>query len=176
MGAIIKRQWFSIRNWSLWSEEIKNSTIDPFKDLKFLIATRSHFSNERQAKIDQCASTGRLVVQSGTPMTNVEINQYYAKSLVVWNAYKRSMQSGVLPKAYMFGAPVLVSVANQNEYFENGVHGALVSNCYNLDEFVKAVITIRSNWFATSQNCRNYYLRNFDYRVLSSTFINFVLD
>ena len=50
----------------------------------------------------------RLKLVVGKPMSNLEINNYFNKSLVVWNAYRRSMQSGVLPKAYMFGTPVII--------------------------------------------------------------------
>jgi hypothetical protein len=45
------------------------------------------------------------------------------------------MQSGVLPKAYMFGTPVLVSTSNQSEYFEDGVHGVCISDSYTVQEF-----------------------------------------
>jgi glycosyltransferase involved in cell wall biosynthesis len=142
--------------------------------LRFLIATRSEVPEKHRAVIDQCVSSGRLVIQSGNPMTNGQINRFYAKSFVIWNAYTRSMQSGVLPKAYMFGTPVLVSTNNQSEYFEEGVHGVLISDQYTMQEFQLAITWLQKEWPAVSQNCRAHYLRNFDYRALSSTFMNFV--
>jgi len=144
--------------------------------LKFLIATRSVVPEKHRAVIDRCVSSGRLVLQSGSPMTNSQINHFYAQSFVVWNAYRRSMQSGVLPKAYMFGTPVLVSASNQSEYFEDGVHGALISDSCTSQEFRLAIERLQARWLAVSQNCRNHYLQNFDYRALSSTFMNFVSD
>lgn len=144
--------------------------------LKFLIATRSQVPERHRAVIDQCVSSGRLVLQAGSPMTNGQINRFYAQSLVVWNAYRRSMQSGVLPKAYMFGTPVLVSSSNQSEYFRDGVHGVLISDRCTMQEFQQAIARLQTEWPVMSQNCRNYYLNNFDYRALSSTFMNFVLD
>lgn len=144
--------------------------------LRFLIATRSNVPERHRAVIDQCVSSGRLVVQSGSPMTNSQINRFYAQSFVVWNAYRRSMQSGVLPKAYMFGTPVLVSTSNQSEYFQDGVHGVLISDRYTMHELNQAIARLQTEWPIISQNCRNYYLNNFDYRALSSTFMNFVLD
>lgn len=141
----------------------------------FLIATRSSIPEEMSSIIERGILSGRLMVQSGTPMTNEQINGFYAQSHLVWNAYKRSMQSGVLPKAYMFGTPVLMSTANQNEYFEDGVHGVLISDHYSVDEFENAVVRLESSWTVISRNCRNYYLQNFDYRALSSMFMNFVL-
>lgn len=156
----------------LMHESISAGTLS---DYSFLIATRSSIPEEMSSIIERGVLSGRLVVQSGTPMTNEQINGFYAQSHLVWNAYKRSMQSGVLPKAYMFGTPVLMSAANQNEYFEDGVHGVLISDRYAVDEFENAVIRLESSWTAISRNCRNYYLQNFDYRALSSMFMHFVL-
>lgn len=144
--------------------------------LRFLIATRSPVPEKCRAVIDECVSSGRLVLQAGRPMTNAEINHFYASSFVVWNAYRRSMQSGVLPKAYMFGTPVLVSTCNQSEYFQEGVHGALLSARYTLHEFQRAITWLHAEWPAISGNCRAQYLQNFDYHALSSTFMNFVSD
>lgn len=152
---------------------IAEQTLQP---LRFLIATRSQVPEQHRAVIDQCVSSGRLVLQSGSPMTNSQINCFYAQSFVVWNAYRRSMQSGVLPKAYMFGSPVLVSTSNQSEYFQDGVHGALISDQYTVQEFQQAITRLQTEWSVISQNCRSHYLNNFDYRALSSTFMNFVLD
>lgn len=144
--------------------------------LRFLIATRSPVPEKHRAVIDECVSSGRLVLQAGRPMTNAEINHFYASSFVVWNAYRRSMQSGVLPKAYMFGTPVLVSTCNQSEYFQEGVHGALLSTGYTLQEFQLTISWLQANWANISSNCRTQYLQNFDYHVLSRTFMNFVSD
>lgn len=144
--------------------------------LRFLIATRSPVPEKHRAVIDQCVSSGRLVLQAGRPMTNAEINHFYASSFVVWNAYRRSMQSGVLPKAYMFGTPVLVSTSNQSEYFQEGIHGALLSAPYTLQEFQRAISWLQAEWPAISGNCRAQYVQNFDYHALSSSFMNFVSD
>ena len=144
--------------------------------LKFLIATRSQVPERHLATINECMSSGRLVVQSGSPMTNGQINRFYAQSFMVWNAYRRSMQSGVLPKAYMFATPVLVSTSNQSEYFEDGVHGALISDRYTVQEFQRAIERLQAEWPTISQNCRAHYLQNFDYHALSSTFLDFVSD
>ena len=142
--------------------------------LKFLIATRSQIPSKFHSVIGQCIASGRLVLQSGMPMSNEEINIFYSKSFVVWNAYRRSMQSGVLPKAYMFGTPVLISSSNQSEFFKDRIHGVLISNLYSVDEFELAITFLNSAWSVISQNCRSYYLKNFDYRALSHAFINFV--
>jgi hypothetical protein len=143
---------------------------------KFLIATRSAIPPHLSSLIDSCVHTGRLHVHSGTPMSNIEINHFYSQSFVIWNAYRRSMQSGVLPKAYMFSTPVLVSTSNESEYFEDGTHGILISNRCSLVEFQHAIIRLRDSWSEISRNCRSFYLQNFDHRALGSTFIDFVLE
>jgi glycosyltransferase involved in cell wall biosynthesis len=144
------------------------------QSLKFIIATRSQIPTKYSIVITKCLSSGRLVLQSGSPMTNKTINHFYSQSFVVWNAYKRSMQSGVLPKAYMFGAPVLVSTSNTSEHFEDGIHGVLISNRYSVEEFCQAISKLELSWSIMSKNCRNYYLNNFDYRAISARFMNFV--
>jgi glycosyltransferase involved in cell wall biosynthesis len=157
----------------LMHASICNKTLAPFK---FLIATRSQIPVKLSEVIEQGILSGRLFVQSGAPMTNEKINVFYAQSYVVWNAYKRSMQSGVLPKAYMFGTPVLMSTSNQSEYFEEGVHGALISDQYSDVEFEDAILKIQAKWPTLSENCRDFFLQNFDYRTLASTFMNFVSE
>lgn len=151
---------------------IERGALQPFK---FLIATRSAISDEMAAAMQSAISSDRLVVYSGKPMTNEHINGFYAKSFLVWNAYKRSMQSGVLPKAYMFGAPVLMSTENQSEYFEGGTHGSLISNDCTVDDFSRAVLRVAASWHEMSDNCRKFYLQNFDYKSLSDKFMKFVL-
>lgn len=157
----------------LMHTSICNKTLPTFR---FLIATRSHIPQKLAAVIEQCVLSGRLVVQSGAPMPNEQINDFYAQSFVVWNAYKRSMQSGVLPKAYMFGTPVLMSTSNQSEYFKEDVHGALISDQYSDAEFEYAISKMQANWPVLSKNCRDFFLQNFDYRALASTFMNFVSE
>ena len=157
----------------LMHASICNETLASFR---FLIATRSQIPEKLRAVIEQGILSGRLVVQSGEPMTNNEINDFYAQSYVVWNAYKRSMQSGVLPKAYMFGTPILMSTLNQSEYFEEGIHGALISDQYSNIEFVEAILNMQEKWPVLSQNCRGFFLQNFDYRALASTFMKFISD
>jgi len=142
---------------------------------KFLIATRSSIPGKYHHLIQSCVSSGRLIVYSGVPLSNHKINTLFRQSLVVWNAYARSMQSGVLPKAYMFATPVLASV-HTSEYFQDGIHGALITNYCSLEEFKQAIHRIQSNFFAISTNCRNYYLAHFDYTALQRPFMKFIFS
>ena len=94
--------------------------------IRFLIATRSALSQEIHQQLSPYIDNGLLFIQSGRPLTNFEIGDYYARSLVVWNVYRRSMQSGVLPNAYMYGTPVLITRLTRNEYFIDRVTGVEV--------------------------------------------------
>jgi glycosyltransferase involved in cell wall biosynthesis len=117
------------------------------------------------------ATTGRLTIKSGRPLSNSEMNAAYGSSLVIWNAYKRSMQSGVLPKAYMFGTPILISAANRSEFFVDGEHGAEVSTRFETRELADAVLRIAKDFEHYSRACRAAFLRHFDYRANAPTFL-----
>ena len=79
-------------------------------ELRFLIATKTDVTEYLKKDIFQKSiSNGRLVVQTGRPMSSEEINGFYRQSICVWNAYNRSTQSGVLANALMQGTPVIVN-------------------------------------------------------------------
>jgi len=138
---------------------------------QFLIATKSSLSTLARSAVATAVGSGRLVVQAGRPLTNEEINAYYAGSVVVWNAYKRSMQSGVLAKCYMFGTPVLVSTANANEFFQDRTNGVGVSAKYGFAELQAAVEDIILNFAAYSAQCRGCFLRVFYYKAHLADFM-----
>ncbi len=135
-----------------------------FSSYKFLIATKSHIPNDQFLALYKFICAGRVQVHSGKPLTNQNINFFYKNSLVVWNAYKRSMQSGVLPKAYMFGTPIIISTANLSEFFDDYVHGVLVDNSYNPQEIKHAIGSIIKNFEEYSSNCRSKFLTTFHYK------------
>jgi hypothetical protein len=135
-----------------------------FKAYKFLIATKSHISTDQLQHLDKFIRSGRVHIKSGKPLTNNEINFFYRNSLVVWNAYRRSMQSGVLPKAYMFGSPVIISSANLSEFFDNYIHGIVLSDSYLPQEIKFAIDEIIKNFERYSANCRKKFLTTFYYR------------
>ena len=157
----------------LMHESISGSLLSRFN---FLIASRSQLPEKYLLLADNYVSSGRLTLHIGTSMSNDQINSFYSMSFVVWNAYKRSMQSGVLPKAYMFSTPILISTSNTSEYFQDGVHGILISDRYSIDEFIQAIIKLQKIWPKASLNCRNYFLTNFHYASLSNDFMNFIRD
>jgi len=89
------------------------------EELNFLIATKSTI--EKTDKIVKLIDTGRLTIVEGTPLSNEQINSYYVSSFVVWNAYERTTQSGVLAKSFMFGTPAIVLKKNLSEFTKEDV-------------------------------------------------------
>lgn len=135
-----------------------------FPETSFLIAVSSKLSERDQKILGPYLQSDRLVIRDGKRMTNAEINQHYQDSLVVWNAYHRSMQSGVLPKAYMFGAPVIVLARNANEFIENYKTGVLINDNKNTVEIKTAILEILSKKEFYFENCRKKFAENFYYK------------
>ena len=144
-----------------------------FPRLRFLIATRSTPPDWAMERLDKAISSGKLVVYFGQPLTNEEINGYYHSSVVVWNAYRRSMQSGVMPKAFMFGTPVLVSNFNQSEFFVNHENGELITQ-YNYEITVLAISNIIANFSFYSKCSREAFLKYYFYRAHTQEFLEFI--
>lgn len=137
-------------------EALKN---DWFPDKKFMIATKSEF--EVPAEL---MGHKRVKIIKGKPLSNSEINDAYASSALIWNAYTRTTQSGVMVKAFMFGTPALVLKNNLNEFMEPGKTVEVLGDNNNKREIKEAVEKILSNFEEYSRNCRQFFLNNFYYR------------
>jgi glycosyltransferase involved in cell wall biosynthesis len=135
-----------------------------FPELKFAIATSSTIPATQLALLQPHVDAGRLVVTSAHALSTDEINSFYRGSVVVWNAYNRSMQSGVLPKAYMFGAAVISLMRNANEYVEDGVTGILIDDNKDVQAIRIAVQRILDRRDAFFSACRRAFLVTFYYR------------
>jgi glycosyltransferase involved in cell wall biosynthesis len=105
----------------------------------------------------------RIETHCGRPLQNEEINRFYAESICVWNVYRRSTQSGVLPKAFMFGSPVLASRAGSfTEFVQDGVNGRFV-RAQDPAEISSAVDEIRARIAEYAGNCRTTFTDTFFY-------------
>jgi hypothetical protein len=151
----------------------KASEEDLFPGLQFLIASRSNMPEWAMGKLSKAIASGKLIMHFGKPLTNDEINSYYHSSVVVWNAYRRSMQSGVMPKAFMFGTPVLISDLNQSEFFVNHECGELIFQ-YNYKSTVLGISQIIENFSMYSKFSRDAFLRNYFYKTHSQQFLEFI--
>lgn len=149
---------------------------DWFPRYIFLIATKSAVPLAQRTDLSDFVTSGKVVIHESKPMSNEEINNYFNSSIVVWNAYRRSMQSGVLPKAFMFGTPLIVSSCNASEFFDDRQHGVMVGGKYDIEELKAAVHDIINNFNKYSSGCREKFLSTFCYKTHQKTFTEFVLD
>ena len=128
-------------------------------ELKFLIATKSEF------EVPQAfAESPRVVVQKGRPLSDEEINEYYASTCVVWNAYTRTTQSGVLAKSFMFGTPAIVLRKNLSEFTVDGQEVVAIDDNTSFDEIEKAILRIIGNFEHFSNAARKRFEETFYYR------------
>jgi glycosyltransferase involved in cell wall biosynthesis len=134
---------------------------------KFLIATRSKIENLLASKplLTEMISTGQLEVIQGRPLSNEKINECFAKSFCVWNLYRRSTQSGVLPKAFMFGTPVIASpVGSFPEFVNNGLNSELISKADDFEGITDALGKIEKSFGTYSSEAHKTFLETFYYK------------
>ena len=127
--------------------------------MKFLIATKSEFDVP-----DDLKGSERVKISKGKPMTDNEINHHYASTYVVWNAYERLTQSGVLAKAFMFGTPAIVMRKNLSEFTEDGQEVKAIDDNRNFKEIESAVETIVGNFERFSISSRERFENSFYYK------------
>ncbi len=144
------------------------------QELSFLIATKSKI--EKSDEIIKLLNTNRLMIFSGTPLSDEQINNFYTSSLIVWNAYERTMQSGVLAKAFMFGTPVIVMRKNISEFVEDGREVVAIDDNKSFDQIENAVNKILVNHKSYSDACRNRFLKTFYYKNFNEQFLHIVED
>ena len=128
-----------------------------------MIGTSSSINLELRNKLKFFQESNRLVIHDGNWLSNEEINIFFKDSIIVWNAYDRSTQSGILPKAFMFSTPVLGNSRIPNEFlidYFNGIY--LKDNTDNL-EIVDAISVIIKNFEIFSLNSRHTFINKFHY-------------
>jgi glycosyltransferase involved in cell wall biosynthesis len=131
--------------------------------MKFCIATSTDLSQliERNEMIKNLILEQRLILRHGKPLSNDQINKYYEESFCIYNMYRRTTQSGVLPKAFMFGVPVLASdIGSFPEFVEDGENGFIVKNRDEGPIYNKLKI-IRENIYSFSMQARRSFERYF---------------
>lgn len=132
-------------------------------EIDFLIATRNNV--EKSEKIKDLVESGRLKIIEGSPLSEAEINQCYAESYGVWNAYHRTTQSGVLAKASMFGTPAIVSSKNLSEFAIAGLNVVPCDNNSDYEEIKCALIHLYQNFAQLSNQSRKLFQNLFNYKV-----------
>ena len=127
--------------------------------LRFLVATKSEFEIPRLF-----IESPRVQIQKGRPLSDAEINDAYASSFVVWNAYERTTQSGVLAKSFMFGTPAIVMRKNLSEFTEDDQEVVAINDNTSYEEIENAVQRITENFDHYSVCARRRFENSFFYR------------
>jgi glycosyltransferase involved in cell wall biosynthesis len=141
-------------------------------DLRFLIASRHVLPPEVEKDPILKANSEKLKIQCGRPLSNEEMNLAYAESFCIWNVYRRSTQSGVLPKAFMFGTPVLASSSGSfPEFVTDGVNGKFARG-EDKQVIADSLYEIRSDMTNFATNCRKTFNKEFFYKSNLSRFDN----
>lgn len=141
---------------------------DKLKGVNFMIATRSVV--ECDEVLTEMLDAGRLKMIQGKPMDDETINGCYASTYVVWNAYARTMQSGVLAKSFMFGTPAVVLRKNLSEFTVDGQEVAAIDDNTSFEEIEKAVLRITGDFEHFSSAARKRFEETFYYRKYNETF------
>lgn len=137
--------------------------------LNFLIASRNPLNLENP-NIHRLLKSGRLTIQQGRHLTTEEINFYYAQSYVIWNAYNRTNQSGVLANSFMMGTPGIVMKTNLSEFVKDRVEVISINDNTNYQEISLALEELMSNYTQYSTAARSCFLRNFYYKAHNKHF------
>jgi glycosyltransferase involved in cell wall biosynthesis len=135
--------------------------------IPFVIATRRSLSGllRKDEEFSRLAGAGRILVRHGRVLSNDEINQWYLNCFGVWNVYRRSTQSGVLPRAYMAGTPVLARrIGSFPEYVREGSTGEFVDSGCEPAAILVAAEGMRKQFPVYADGCRRMFLETFHYQ------------
>jgi hypothetical protein len=145
-----------------------------FKQYSFLIATGSTINSEIKKKLLRFQNSGRLLISDGNWLSNVDINKYFNLSALIWNAYDRSNQSGILPKAFMFCTPVLGNAMIPNEYIIHRHNGFYLKDNSSTLEITNAINEITENLENYSKKSRETFLSTFYYQNYKKEFTKII--
>lgn len=145
---------------------IKN---DELPEFNFLIATKSRFEIPELLR-----NSSRIVIKQGKAMTDEEINMCYASSIVVWNAYVRTTQSGVLAKSFMFGTPALVMRTNLNEFMHENANVVAIDENTDKSQIKRAIQKIYKNFENFSTESRIEFEKSFYYKVYNDDLVRII--
>lgn len=157
------QEYLEFVEWAVTNNKLRN--------ISFMIGSKSEFEVPEALKV-----SNRVSIHKGKPMTDEEINAYYSGSIVVWNAYTRTTQSGVLAKSFMFGTPAIVLCVNLNEFTHDGKNVVAIDDNTNKEQITAAVEKIYENFDAFSSECRKEFFKSFYYRVYNEEFKRIIND
>lgn len=133
--------------------------------LDFMVASKSDFEVPKVIE-----ESSRVIIRKGKPFSNNEINECYASTYVVWNAYVRTTQSGVLAKSFMFGTPAIVLQKNLSEFTADGLEVVAIEDNTSCEEIERAILMIMESFESYSDAARRRFEESFYYRQYNEFF------
>jgi len=132
-------------------------------DWKFTITTCDNI-NKHLEKMSPAARKN-LEVVSAPHLSDVVLRETASKSLAVLCLYVNSMQSGVIPLAFMCGTPVIATdIEALRTFVSHCKTGYFVPRCPGPDAILEGLEYINSNFAHLSENCRREFLNNYNDR------------
>ncbi|HLY41324.1 MAG TPA: hypothetical protein VKR52_08920 [Terracidiphilus sp.] len=126
-------------------------------------------------ELARLAEDARIEIHHGRKLSNEEINDHYLSSFGVWNIYRRSTQSGVLPRAFMAGTPVLATrVGSFDQFVREGVTGEFVGSSMDSEAILDAVEKLRSKSPEYVDGCRKAFRETFYYMAQATRLGEFI--
>jgi glycosyltransferase involved in cell wall biosynthesis len=132
-------------------------------DLEFQIVTASNI----KGYLERLSPTARqkLRVVNKPQISDADLREAAANSLAVLALYKETMQSGVIPVAFMQGTPVIgTDIEGITEWVRNKQTGVIVSRSPASEEIEAAIAYIQSHLKEMVDYCRADFLSTFDDR------------
>jgi glycosyltransferase involved in cell wall biosynthesis len=130
-------------------------------DGEFQIVTSSDIG--KYLKALSAMARERLRVVNQPQISDKDLRQAAADSLAVLALYRETMQSGVIPVAWMKGTPVIgTDIEGITEWVRDRETGVIVSANPSLEEIKRAIDYIRGHLQEMTQRCRAEYLATFD--------------
>jgi hypothetical protein len=143
-----------------------------FRNFSFLIATSSTLPITMFNTLKKYDVYNQVKLVHGTYMDDDFINNCYAESMMVWNAYVRGMQSGVLARSFMFATPVLVYRENINEFVRDKINSYFITDLNDFEQFKNAIVYCFENLEFLTKNARDTFDWTFNYNNYLSIFNN----
>jgi glycosyltransferase involved in cell wall biosynthesis len=135
--------------------------------IPFMIATKVDLTSVLADDKDLArhVSEGRIQLRHARVLSNDEINECYLSCFCLWNVYRRSTQSGVLPRAFMAGSAVLASrIGSFPEYVHEGITGEFVESAGDCSGILRAAERIRNQAPTYVDGCRRMFLDTFYFK------------
>jgi glycosyltransferase involved in cell wall biosynthesis len=131
------------------------------QEWEYQIVTASNI--QRYLEALSPAARQRLRVVNKPQISDRDLREASAKSLAVMALYKETMQSGIIPVAWMKGTPVIgTDIEGITEWIKAGITGVIVPANPTIDEIKAAIRYIKKHFQEMTTQCRADYLATFD--------------